>query len=122
MAPAMPSCFSTTESSQRDVTEATVAEDSDRHLRSRRSPPLASAARGLAAAVRSRREIFARHLRMTSRDGTRLQVCSASRCSSSSVARGGETTNGRSEHVLLKLLRAKLLRRPLELRAKLGRP
>jgi hypothetical protein len=26
MAPAMPSCFSTTESSQRDVTEATVAE------------------------------------------------------------------------------------------------
>jgi hypothetical protein len=70
MAPAMPSCFSTTVSSQRAGAEPTVAEDADRHLRRLRSPPLASAAaRGLAAAVRSRREILARHLRMASRDG-----------------------------------------------------
>jgi hypothetical protein len=89
MASAMLSCFSTAESSRRaSELGLGVADKADRHLRMRRSP-LASATRGLAA-VRSRRENFARHLRMTLQDGARLQVCSAAWCSP--AARPSEPT------------------------------
>jgi hypothetical protein len=105
MAPAMPSCFSAAESSQCDDTQLCGTDDADRHLRRRRSP-LVSAP----AAVRSRRENLARHLRMTSRDGARLLLCPAAWCSSPSVASGGEFTNSRSDRPMLELLRATLCR------------
>jgi hypothetical protein len=92
MAPAMPSCFS-------------AAKSSSQHAGADWLIPLALAARPLAA-VRIRREILARQLRMTYRDDARLEVCAASTTAcSSSVVRDVESMSSRSDRALLELRR-----------------